>query len=353
MDGTEKLKNKLLAKKKESPIVGLSTGSTLLNLACSGNPEYGYRAGGYYFFVGDSSSGKSFFSWYCFAEACRNKDFNDYKLVFNNAENGSLMSIEKFFGKKAKERVQVMKSPHLDHFYSHLGGMLKNEEKVIYILDSMDALKPKSDLDYTEKKQKADEKGKEAAGNYGTAKAKLNSQNMPSINSGLEKTGSILLVISQTRDNLGFGAMFNPKTRSGGTSLKFYAQLEIWTSIKEHLTKTATGRGKVLETGIVSKIHVKKNRLTGKDRKVFVPVYHSCGLDDTGSMVSYLCEWKHWNKEKGGTIQATEFDFSGPEEKLIKKIEEEDQATKLKEITTKVWNEVEESVVVERKARYD
>ena len=41
---------------------GLSTGSTLLNLACTGKTHAGFLPGYYYFIVGDSVSGKSFLS---------------------------------------------------------------------------------------------------------------------------------------------------------------------------------------------------------------------------------------------------------------------------------------------------
>jgi len=55
----------------------LSTGSTLLNLACSGRVNGGFLKGFYYFIVGDSKSGKTFLSLTCLAEASINKDFDD------------------------------------------------------------------------------------------------------------------------------------------------------------------------------------------------------------------------------------------------------------------------------------
>jgi hypothetical protein len=53
----------------------LSTGSTLLNLACSDRPDAGYFKGAYYYLVGDSQAGKTWLLLSCFAEACRNPQF--------------------------------------------------------------------------------------------------------------------------------------------------------------------------------------------------------------------------------------------------------------------------------------
>lgn len=74
--------------------------------------------------------------------------------------------------------------------------------------------------------------------------------------------------------------------------MKFYATLELWTSVKEKIKKVV--RGKPRQLGIVASVQVKKNRLTGKESTVEVPFYHSCGIDDTGSCVDYLVEEGRW-----------------------------------------------------------
>ena len=69
----------------------LSTGSTLLNLACSENPFGGFLKGKYYLLVGDSDSGKTFLSMSCFAEAMIQKPFKNYRLIYDYVEDGMLM----------------------------------------------------------------------------------------------------------------------------------------------------------------------------------------------------------------------------------------------------------------------
>lgn len=288
--------------------------------------------------------------WTAFAEACRNPDFANYRLFLNDPENGSHMDVERFFGKKTKERTKVVQSPSLDHFYNHVDDLIREGKPFLYALDSMDSLEPLEDQEHALKAKKAIEKGKDAGGSYGTAKAKMNSKRLPGITAGLRDTGSILLIVSQTRDNIGFGAQFNPKTRSGGKSLKFYCQLELWTACTGKLHKTVGG--KKIQTGITTEVHVKKNRLTGRDRKIEFPIYHSSGIDDTGSQLDFLLSWKDW-KQIQEPLAALGLDLTENQEKLIKRIEEEGLEEKLKETTSLVWKAVETAAEVQRKPRYE
>ena len=70
----------------------LGTGSTLLNLACTGKLQGGFLKGHYYSVVGDSSSGKTFLALTCFAEAAINKNFKEFRLIYVLAE-GRLINL--------------------------------------------------------------------------------------------------------------------------------------------------------------------------------------------------------------------------------------------------------------------
>lgn len=336
----------------------LSTGSTLLNLACSGRVEGGLVKGKYYFIVGDSASGKTWLSLTCFAEACLNPNFKDYRFIYDNAEDGACMDFERFFGRAVVERIEPPKredgqpvfSTSLEEFYFNLDDALSHKQPCIYVLDSMDALITDEEDDKFHERKNAFQGGKDMSkisGSYGTSKAKMNSQNIRRACHDVRKTRSILIVLSQTRDSIGFGAQFNPKTRSGGHALRFWATLEIWSSIKEKLHGTV--RGKDRQFGITSKVDVKKNRLTGKLNSVEVPIYHSYGIDDIGGCIDYLLEEKHW--EKG--IEATEFNITLKQEKLIKWIEEHNKEEELRQIVQRVWDEIEQKSCLKRKRRYE
>ncbi len=325
-------------------------------MACTGNPFHGFSKGHYFFLVGDSISGKTFLSLTCLAEASQNPHFDHYRFIYDNGEDGALMDIEKFFGKKLAKRLEPpsrengkpLYSLTVEDFYFHVDDAIQEEQPFIYVLDSMDSLTSRQEGEKFEEVKEAVRKGRQVSGSYGDGKAKINSANLRRVLGGLRSTGSILLVLNQTRDNLGFG--FEKKTRSGGHALRFYACIEIWSSVHSKITKTV--RGKKRQLGIYSKVQIKKNRITGRERTVIIPIYHSYGIDDIGSCIDYLVEEGYW-KGKGSKIQASEFDFVGSREKLVELIEEKGAEKDLRCLVGDVWRDVEKECELKRKKRYE
>jgi RecA/RadA recombinase len=353
-------KNKRKLKKKKTPELLLPSGSTQLNLACTNTPFGAFPAGKYVFIVGDSTSGKTFVSMSCFAEAVMHPVFKDYRLIYDNVEDGMLMDLEALFNKKVAKTVEPprfdtdgspLHSFTIEHFYFNLDDAIKDGRPFIYVLDSMDGL----DSDYAQEKFEAHKrlhegKGKKGdeAGSYGDGKAKKNSEGIRRTLKGLRETNSILIIISQTRDNLGFG--MDKKTRSGGKALKFYATLEIWTAPGGDIQKTV--RKKKRNVGIHALVNIKKNRITGEEHKTAMDIYPSYGIDDIGSCIDYLISESWWDK-KGNNIDADDFEFVGTREKLIAHIEEEDLHRQLQRITGKCWNEIREASKLKRKKKYE
>jgi len=337
----------------------LSTGSTLLNLACTGKPNGGYLKGHYFFFVGDSASGKTWLSLSCFAEAAINKNFDDYRLIFDNVEGGALMDLERYFGKGVAERLEPpavdeeggpVYSATIEDFYFHAHDALEEGKPFVYVLDSMDALSSTYEGKKFDERKKAARGGPEAKGDYGDGKAKTNSAMLRKVLSGIHKTGSILVIVNQTRDNIGAMPFQEKKTRSGGHALKFYCGLEIWSSVKGQLKRTV--RGKPRQIGVNVKLRVKKNRIVGKDRTVEVSILHSVGIDDLGSCVDYLVDEGHWKKNKAGVITAGDLELEAKREKLVWQIEEQGLEKDLRGLVADVWDGIEEACKVERKSRY-
>lgn len=334
----------------------VSTGSTLLNLACSGRAFGGFAKGHYYLFIGDSGGGKTLGVLTCFAEAANNTNFDGYQLVYDNVENGALFDFEKFFGAKASARIKPPKvdkdgepvySDTVESFYYNLDDVL-NAGPCIYVLDSENGLSSESEGDKFKEQKQAYEKGKDAAGSYGDGKAKIHSQNLRRICARLRDTGSILIIVSQTRDNIGFG--FEKKTRAGGRALKFYATLEMWAAVEGKVKKTVAGKPRTI--GVNTLVQVKKNRFTGKDRTVSIDIYYSVGIDDIGANVDYLVSEGVWSKTKSG-IDAKELGFSGSKEDLISQIEAAGLEKKVARLVAQRWKEIEDQCVVQRKKRYE
>lgn len=359
-----------LKKKKSRTIPAdrlLSSGSTLFNLASTGRPIGCFAKGHYYVFIGDSSSGKTWLALQAFAEAAKNPNFADYRLIYDNVEDGALMDLERYFGAKAAKRIRPPRGTKADPQFSdriedffdnvHYACEHESEKPFLYVLDSMDGLSSEDEEAKLKEQRGARERGKETTGSYGDGKAKKISQNLRNIVRKLSKSGSILIIICQTRDNIGFGAKFDPKTRAGGRALLFYATLEVWTSIRSRIKKIV--RKKKRTIGTLAQVRTKKNRITGNDCVIHVPIYRTFGADDVGSMIDFLVEEGYWggkiDKALGIAVKvnAPEFDYNGSREGLIVKIEEEDCEEELKAITKELWDEIESACMVQRKKRYE
>jgi hypothetical protein len=359
-DNDMKTIEKSLKRKKKHviPIKDLlSSSSTLLNLATSGRTAGCYAKGHYYWFVGDSQSGKTWLALAALAEASINPEFDNYRLIHDNCEHGALMSIRKFFGPRVAKRLEPPNgdrnnpehSETLEQFYDNIDDAAKDGRPFIYILDSMDSIDAKEDQESFDENKKKRRKGKEVSRSYGTAKAKLNSTNLRRVTSALRKSKSILIIISQVRQNIGFGAQFAPDTVAGGKALMFYCTLKISTKVLMKIKRVVKGKKRAI--GIISKVRVEKNRIQGKDRTIGVPIYYTAGVDDIGSCIDYLIEEKHW-KGTAERVEAPEFDYKGSKDGLIHKIENEELESELKAVVSECWQGIEEACEVKRKSRY-
>ena len=337
----------------------LSTGSTLLNLALSGRPDGGYMKGKYFFVVGDSKTGKTWQSLTCLAEATLNPEFDDYDFIFDDNEGGALMDMARFFGKEVERRAQPPKrdkdgepifSESIEDFYFNIDDLVKKGRKFIYVLDSMDGLTSKDEEKKFEEHKEAARKGTKTAGAYGDGKAKKNAAGLRRLKRGLRDTGSILIIISQTRDNINAGPFGEKKTRSGGRALRFYATAEWWSSHIGSIKKTVRGRSRKI--GAHTLLQFKKNRLTGREDNVVISFYPSFGLDDVGSCVDFMVKEGFWSK-KGKTkpkISAKDLHVTMDREKLIHYCE--DRKEKLVRAVDRAWQTLIRETAITRKPRY-
>ena len=334
----------------------------MLNLACSGDPDWALESGKYYWMVGDSASGKTFIIMTILAEASINPEWDGFDLIFDNVEDGALMDIEQFFGKKLKDRIQSPKmeegvprnSRTVEEFYFNLDTRLKAAKKkngrpFIWMLDSMDALSTKYEGEKFQEKKVAFEKGTEAKGDYGDGKAKINSTYIRRILQDLREANCTLLILSQTRDNID-ADRFGPQTvHAGGHALKFYATLQLWSEVGTKIKKEVNGKER--QIGMTSRIAIKKNRITGRESTVYVPIYFTHGIDDVGSCVDFLMEEKKFQKD-GNRIVVEKWGFKGFREALIEKIQDESLEEDLKDLVFVAWRQIENEMKVSRKKKY-
>jgi len=335
--------------------LALSTGSTLLNLACTGSIGGGFVLGKFYLLVGDASAGKTFLAMSCLAEACIDADFAKHRLIYDNIEDGCLLNLRELFNKELEGRIEAPRiedgqpvySSTIEDFYFHLDDAVESGSPFIYVLDSMDALTSEADDDKFKKLKKAKRNNTEVTGSYGMQKAKMNSEGLRRAVSCLRGSNSLLIILCQTRDNVGFG--FAEKTRAGGRSLKFYATVEIWAAIRKTIKKNI--RGKNRQVGVKVLWKVKKNRITGLLHEVQFDIYPSFGIDDIGSCVDYLVSEARW-RSSGNKIVAESIGLCGSREKLIAQIESGGLIDQVRELVGECWDEIESDGKIKRQSRY-
>jgi RecA/RadA recombinase len=366
----------------------LSTGSTLLNLAMSGRWYGGFLKGRYFYFMGDSDSGKSFMAMCAFAEAARNKHFDNYIFIYDNVEDGALMDLPEFFGVKAAARIKPPRknkdgsprySQTAEEFFDHLDDANKAGKPYIYVLDSLDGVSTEAAIKKAmqNKNIRRRDKGKGSSddekvkGSYGDGKAKINSSSFPMVLHRMAQLGSILIIISQTRDNIDpMKAKFQPKAVSGGHAPKFYAHVRILSTVREKLYKKPRGAPVALKIGNLCRFDVQRTRITGRPIYADIPIHYQFGVDDMGACIRYMLEWGHWKRAKADkgiaepkdkkedkindstTIAAPEFNHKGTVGSLIKYIEGNREEKKLRMLVQQTWDSIKQQCEIERKRRY-
>ena len=344
-----KAKIKPRIKEKINTDMLIPTSSTLLNCACSDNPFGGYGIGKIVNLIGDSSSGKTLLGLSCFAEMSMFKKFDDYALIYDDVEAALEFNLEYLFGFDISDRIDMSyTSDTVQDFYGNIKRTIKEERPFVYILDSLDALTSVEEMQRAsvyEKLEKDRTEKEKKMGSYKMEKAKLVSEILRVVARDIKRMEALVIVISQTRDNVGFG--FSDKTRSGGRALKFYSSHEMWLSVLKPIRK----KNRII--GVDTKAKISKNKLTGKVREVSFPIYYDYGVDDLTANIDFLVSQGHWKKKlKGTTINAPEFDLVATREKIIQHIELNFLEKELQEIVGETWNNIEEEIRLDRKPKY-
>lgn len=339
----------------------LSVGFTTGNLACTGNNPFGaMKPGKGYLLVGKSGSGKTALLNNLAAEASINPHFKDYTIVHDDPENGNDFDITNLYSPEIAARIQPPKrdkngnpvySRTVEQFFSSM-MLFMEKGPIVAFCDSMDALMSAADKELTRKNMHRAAKGLKEQGTMGMAKAKKNYQGYRYILSEMERTGSIIVIVCHAKDAVGKFQGYGPpqQEHTGGESLKFFASLEIWTSVQGKIM--AEYKEKKLEIGTYIGLEARKNRNSGLRRRAKFPFYPQTGADDVGSCVDYLIEYGHWRVNQK-LVGAKEFKKNLKQEDLIRFIEANpERYKKLVLIVRDVWKAVEESIKVQRINKY-
>jgi RecA/RadA recombinase len=347
--------------KSTAPLVKhLSTGVSVFNLILSGNVDRGLQTGTYAFLVGDSSAGKSFLATTIAAQAAINPEFDSYKIYYDDVEHGALFDVPRLFSPEVAERIQPPpngESDFIEEFYVNATTAV-NAGPCIYILDSENALTSRDEAakaaEIVSAVNKATAAGKDVeaalkalAGSYGDGKARKHSANLRTLVRKVEKTGSILIILGQTRDNL--SGEYEDVVYSGGRALKFYSHVLGYMSVGGAITRTVHEIKR--QIGFKSRLQIFKNRYIGKRSTTSCPLYYTHGYDEVGGLIDWLLTEKIWTVD--GKVNTHGFMPNALQETLIKRIETDESLEEmLREFVQNEWNDIENKCKVARRNRY-
>lgn len=366
----------------------LSSGVTTLNLAATGSAIGAFATEKIYNIVGDKATTKTALCLGTVAEATRDSFFDDYDIILDEPERSNEFDIGRLYGSELAKRLKAPRytksrepiySRTVQQFYDNLSDYLLKKRKCIYILDSLDALTTLEEQAF-ELKQKAqrrkqeakalgeepsesnedDDAGKKTSGTYGMEKAKYISKLLRMIQADLADTGSILIIISQVRDDVN-PASFTKQSRSGGKALDFYCAGIFWTMNLGKIKRTVGGNAYTIGTRI--RVDVTKNKLNGRLRTSEYPIYYDYGIDDIGSCVNYLIDTEAWECSDGKLTKMGALNDLMPEPKkgkvatmtidaAIKAIEASGSEKDLRMEVVRTWHQIEEKLRLGRKPKY-
>jgi hypothetical protein len=169
--------------------------------------------------------------------------------------------------------------------------------------------------------------------------------------SEVEKSGSLLVIVQQLKQNTQATTPWSPKSiTTGGEAPFYYSSHQIWLN-KGQSDPKLKQRGRRIGSPTIAK--VTKNKLTGKLREVGFNIYYDYGLDDITSCVEFMIEEGFWKKDKG-VFHIPDFDatFSSKDE-IITAIEQNKWQRRMKRAVGAAWNGIEESIRVRRVQKYD
>jgi recombination protein RecA len=305
VNGGDKVAFFLDAQEDPSQILDwVSTGNSLLDLACSNRPNGGFPCGRIVELTGLESSGKSLLGAHFLAEIQRKGGV----AVFIDTEFAVDPNFLTAIGVDVKKMLYLNLNT-VEDIFDNIEQIIMSVRKssksriVGILVDSMAAASTKKEI--------ASDHG---ADGYATGKAIAISKAMRKVTELIAKQRICLAFTNQLRQKIGFVGLGDPWTTSGGKALAFHASLRIRLKAIGRITTAAKA-----VIGIKTKATVIKNRMGPPMRSVDFDIYFDRGIDNYGNWLENLQDAKivtNAKKEKS------------EKKKTKKELEEEAEADK-------------------------
>lgn len=326
--------------KKEKPYKGntetmVSTGSTLLDLAISGNRKRGGGLPGGILVeaFGPEGAGKTVLL--CEIAGAIQRLNGD--IMFNDPE----ARINKQFASMFDLDTSELTIEEPDTVTEVIGNIRdwepKGNGKINGIMtDSLAALSTRLELDNKE------------GDKMGQRRAKEFSEGFRKICRILKQQNYLMVCSNQIRDKvdaMGYGEKF---TTPGGKAVPFYSSVRLRLFKPEKIKKKIKVKGKevtkVIGTNV--KVEVYKNSVDAPYRTANIIIQFDYGIDDIRANLQYLKDFT-----KSNTYAIGDLSLGRSIEDAIQKVEEDGLETDLKDAVIDLWEEIESKFKVERKKK--
>lgn len=335
--------------KEVKPIVDtISAGVDLLDLITGG----GFGRGTIVNIIGDNSTGKTLLV--CETVFRSLKKYKDTLHHFNNAEAGFSFNTEAIYSYRMLPKNEDDRSTTVEEFMADFKEKMdqakKSKKRLIYILDSMDALSSEAELKRAKQREEAIKAGKTyEVGSYRLEKQTLLNEFFRKNVNEIEKTQTILIIISQTREKI--DAAIGQKWRvSCEGALKFYAKLRILLRETGKIKETIDGKPYIV--GVMIRAKTYKNKIIAPYKECDFEILFDYGVDNIGSNVDFLYDLKTDTglPRKKINISINKKTFTD-RNLLIKYIEREGLEQFILQETTKKWKEIQSKLQPNRKKK--
>jgi recombination protein RecA len=303
----------------------ISTGSTLLDLAISGNR---YRGGGIpggilVEIYGSSGSGKTAI----LVDICASAQEDGGKVRFLDPEARLDKEYAEVYGMHLTKE-DYHRPNTVTEMFDYIKNWKTNPDVINVIgADSLAALSTELELD------KGDKMGMKRAKDFSTELRKLCRQ--------IAAQNRLVLCTNQVRQG-DYGDI-----TPGGKAIPFYSSLRIKVKQTGKIEKSKKLKDKAIKkiTGIESDCEIIKNSLDSPFRKAPIRILFGVGIDDVGANLQWLKDTLGLSKYKAVDQEYQVLDVA------IKYIEENDLEAQLREEVIELFAEIEEKFKPQRKPK--
>ena len=263
----------------------IDSGSSVLNLALTGNVLNGWPLGRVSNLYGDRSSGKTLLAINAAASFTndpplnkKGEPFKEINVVYMDAEAAFPEKFAVDIGLNM-DKVDLYSSGvydiTLESVYESICEICKNESDntaTLFILDSLDSIPSER------------ESGEELSKGYGLVRQKVLSDIFRLIAGKISSKNVHLMFLSQIRENINPAPYAAKHKKTGGKAIDFFTshivKLSTTTKLKHSKTK--------LHNGVVSLATVEKNKKSAPFRTANLKIYYDRGVDNVQTALDYL-----------------------------------------------------------------